>query len=152
MALKQKCCPLPKIQEMLSRCKGHKFLSKLDLLMQCCTFKLDKESKDLCATATPWGLFWCTRLPMGVSPVPSIAQEIMERVLALLLSHHVDPLGSSEAKNQLLPTFFRTSNPHCCFRNNGEWSRAFALVTFSTMSRRRTMVESFCRGGCFLFR
>ena len=82
---KQKCCPLPKIQEILSRCKGHKFLSKLDLSMQHCTSELDEESKDLCAIAAPWGLFCHTHLPMGVSPPPDVAQEIMEHVLALLL-------------------------------------------------------------------
>ena len=80
--LKRKHCPLPKMQEILSRHKGHKFLSKLDLLMQYYIFELDKESKDLCAIATPWGLFRHTHLPMGVSPAPDIVQEIMERALA----------------------------------------------------------------------
>ena len=48
-------------------------------------FELDHESKDLCTIATPWGLFCCKQLPMGVSPAPNIAQEIMERVLDPLL-------------------------------------------------------------------
>ena len=53
--------------------------------MQCCTFELDKESKDLCTVATPWGLFWCTHLSVSVSPAHDIAQEIMEQVLTSLL-------------------------------------------------------------------
>ena len=52
--------------------------------MQYYTFKLDKESKDLCTIAMPW-VFCCTHLPMGVSPAPNVAQEIMEGVLASLL-------------------------------------------------------------------
>ena len=84
-ALKQKHHPLPKIQEILSCCKGYKFLSKLNLSMQHHTFKLDKESKNLCTVTALWGLFHHGCLPMGVSPAPDIAQEIMEQVLASLL-------------------------------------------------------------------
>ena len=85
-AIKRKNYPLPKTQEILSRRRGYKFLSKLDLSMQCYTFELDEESKDLCIVATLWALSWCTRLPMGVSPAPGVAQEIMEQVLASLLN------------------------------------------------------------------
>ena len=56
-ALKQKCHPFPKIQEILSHHKACKFLSKLDLSMQHHTFELGEESTDLCTVAAPWGLF-----------------------------------------------------------------------------------------------
>ena len=84
-ALKQKHHPLPKIQEILSCCKGYKFLSKLNLSMQHHTFKLDKESKNLCTVTALWGLFHHGCLPMGVSPAPDIAQDIMECVPASLI-------------------------------------------------------------------
>ena len=75
---------LPSAKDQRNSFKFYKFLSKLDLLMQYYTFELDKESKDLCAIATPCGLFCHTCPPMGVSPAPDVAQAIMEHVLALI--------------------------------------------------------------------
>ena len=96
-ALKRKFHPLPKTSEILSRRKGCKFLSKLDLSMQhCCTFELDDESAELCAIAAPFGLFRHRRLPMGISPAPDISQEIVERVLGHLedLEIYLDDLAA----------------------------------------------------------
>ena len=83
-AIEWKFYPLPKSLEILSRRKGYKFLTKLDLSMQYYTFKLDDESANLCTIATPIGLYRYCWLPMGVSASPDIAQEIVERILGYL--------------------------------------------------------------------
>ncbi len=81
-AIKRKVYPLPKIQDVLLRRSGYRYLTKIDLSMQYYTFMLDEESRPLTTIATPFGLYRYLRLPMGVSQSPDIAQEIMEKVLA----------------------------------------------------------------------
>lgn len=79
--IKRKVYPIPRVQDILSRRTGYKFLSKLDISMQYYTFELAEDSRDITTIATPFGLYRYARLPMGISTSPDIAQEIMEKVL-----------------------------------------------------------------------
>ena len=55
--LKCKVHNLPKIQNVLCKCQGCQFFTKIDISTQHCTFELDDESKDLCTICKPFGNF-----------------------------------------------------------------------------------------------
>ncbi len=72
--------PLPIIQDILRKCTGYKFFTKIDILMQYCTFQVNEESKVLCTISTHFGNFKYNRLPMGLKCSPDFTQEVMENI------------------------------------------------------------------------
>ena len=81
--------PLPRIGDVLAKCMGYKYLSKIDFSIQYYTFEMDEESLNLCTIVTPFGLNRYARLPMCVSESLDIAQEFMENLLRDLLEEIV---------------------------------------------------------------
>ena len=79
--VKRKQYPLPLTNDILSKCIGYQYFTKLDISMQYYTFELDEESQDLCTICTPVGLYKYARLPMGLKCSPDFAQATMENVL-----------------------------------------------------------------------
>eukprot|EP00804_Cyclotella_cryptica_P031168 CCRYP_011780-RA/>CCRYP_011780-RA protein AED:0.44 eAED:0.44 QI:0/-1/0/1/-1/0/1/0/192 len=74
--------PLHIISDILHKCFGYKFFTKLDVSMQHYIFELDEESQDLCMIITLFGKYKYARLPMGLECSHDIAQTIMESVLS----------------------------------------------------------------------
>jgi hypothetical protein len=80
--IRRKQYPLLIITDILRKRSGYKYFSKLDICMQYYTFKIDKESQDLCTIITPFDKYKYLRLPMGLKCSPGIAQAAMENVLS----------------------------------------------------------------------
>ena len=93
--IKRKTYPLPRIAEILSKCTGYAYFSKLDISMAYYTFELDDESKDLCMINTPYGLYHYRVLPLGVAQSPDFCQETMEHVLQGIMDAdvYIDNIG-----------------------------------------------------------
>jgi hypothetical protein len=73
---------LPIIMDILCKCSGYKFFTKLNVSIQYYMFELDEESQDLCTIITPFGKYKYLRLLMGLKCSPDIAQAAMENVLS----------------------------------------------------------------------
>ena len=93
--IKRRVYNLPKIQEILTKRKGYRFFTKIDISMHYYTFELDEESKNLCTICTPFGNYKYNRLAMGINQSPDIAQEIMEDLFCHMdeVDNYIDDVG-----------------------------------------------------------
>jgi hypothetical protein len=110
---------MPRIADILARCNGYKFFTKIDLSMQYYTFEFDEESSWLCVIVTPLGKYRYLRLPMGIKMSPDIAQEIMEVVLKDLadVECYLDDIGiSSKSYDDHMRTVHQVLN---CLQDYG---------------------------------
>ena len=63
--------------------------------MQYFTFELDSESQKLYVIYTPFGLYKCKHLPMGIKQSSDIAQEVMKNLLRDInnVEIYIDDIG-----------------------------------------------------------
>jgi hypothetical protein len=74
--------PIPRFEDLLSKLKGGKRFSKVDLSDAYLQLELDEEAKKLAVINTPFGLFQYQRLPFGVSSAPAIFQSFLEQTIS----------------------------------------------------------------------
>jgi hypothetical protein len=92
--IRRKIYPLPRIQDILTRRKGYKYFTKIN--MQYYTFELTDFAKSLCIIVTPFGKFQYNKLPMGVKQSPYFAQEVMEDIFCDMkddIEVYIDDIG-----------------------------------------------------------
>ncbi|CAJ1935329.1 unnamed protein product [Cylindrotheca closterium] len=88
--VKRKVYPLPLIDDIVARCSGYKYFTKLDLTMMFYSFELDELSKKLCTINTQYGLYQYNRMAMGLKPAPDLAQYYLEKTLCDLKEKGVE--------------------------------------------------------------
>ena len=70
--------PLPEMETMFEKLHGAKFFAKIDLSDAYWQIELEEDAQQLCAINTTSGLFYVTRLQMGLKNSSAIFQQVME--------------------------------------------------------------------------
>uniref|UniRef100_A0A669FBS4 Gypsy retrotransposon integrase-like protein 1 n=1 Tax=Oreochromis niloticus TaxID=8128 RepID=A0A669FBS4_ORENI len=73
--------PMPRIDDLIERLGKAKYLTTIDLSKGYWQVPLTKQSQELTAFRTPWGLFEFTVLPFGLHGAPATFQRLMDKVL-----------------------------------------------------------------------
>ncbi|XP_075779924.1 uncharacterized protein LOC142827821 [Pelodiscus sinensis] len=73
--------PMPRVDELLDRLGGARYLSTLDLTRGYWQIPLTPASREKTAFSTPFGLYHFTRMPFGLHGAAATFQRLMDRVL-----------------------------------------------------------------------
>jgi hypothetical protein len=73
--------PIPRIEDLIEKVAGSKFISKLDISKAYWQCELDPESVPISAFVTPFGLFEYLVMPFGLGGAASCFQRLVQRLL-----------------------------------------------------------------------
>ena len=73
--------PMPRIDDLIDRLGGAKYITTLDLTRGYWQVPMAKESQPLTAFATPFGLYQFRVMPFGLSGAPATFQRLMDGVI-----------------------------------------------------------------------
>lgn len=73
--------PMPRLEELVERVGGARFITTLDLSKGYWQVPLAKEARPYTAFRSPRGLFQFTKMPFGLQGAPATFQRLMDRVL-----------------------------------------------------------------------
>ncbi|XP_038133737.1 uncharacterized protein LOC119778540 [Cyprinodon tularosa] len=74
--------PMPRIDDLIEHLGAARYLTTIDLSKGYWQVPLTKQSQELTAFRTPWGLFEFTVLPFGLHGAPATFQRLMDQVLS----------------------------------------------------------------------
>ncbi|XP_060650951.1 uncharacterized protein K02A2.6-like [Drosophila nasuta] len=80
-AIRREMYPLPTFESFMTKLKGARFFSRLDLKDAYHQLELDEDSREITTFITPMGLFRYKRLMFGVNSAPEIFQRHLEQLL-----------------------------------------------------------------------
>ena len=80
-SVKREFHPLPNVEETLAELGHSRVFSKLDANSGYWQLRLEEQSQKLTAFITPFGRYFCKRLPFGICCAPEIFQREMQKVL-----------------------------------------------------------------------
>ena len=83
--------PLPRIDDILSRVRGKKFMSTVDLTNCYWQIPISPDSRKYFTTATQKGLFRYTRMPMGARNSSTHCQRVVEEIMRKIPEVTTDP-------------------------------------------------------------
>ncbi len=128
--LARKPFPMPKIPEIFRGMENFQYTTTLDLNMGYYLMPLSEQSKQLCTTVLPWGLYRYDALPMGIKPAADIFQERMSHLFSDLqqVVAYMDDLKAlgfkdfddhlaliKEVLRQLMGAGFQVNPSKCCW-------------------------------------
>lgn len=73
--------PLPRINTIIERAAGAKFISTLDISKAFAMIPMEEKSKLLTAFTTPLGMYEYNVMPMGLANAPSVWQRFIDSIL-----------------------------------------------------------------------
>ena len=80
--MKRSYHPLPATDELLAELGGSMVFSKLDANSGYWQLRLSEEAQKLITFITPFGRYYCKRLPFGISSAPEIFMREMQKILS----------------------------------------------------------------------
>ncbi|GJU31133.1 putative reverse transcriptase domain-containing protein [Tanacetum coccineum] len=131
--------PLPRIDDLFDQLQGSQYFSKIDLRSRYHQLRVHEDDIPKTAFRTRYGHFEFTVIPFGLTNVPMIFMDLMNRFLGHVINGngiHVDPSKIKVVTNWEAP---RTSSEVCSFLRLAGYYHRF-IENFSKIAKPLTVL------------